>query len=376
MDMDAIVEYTNAGTVYDHQIFEKQTFGGISRYFFELMQYYDKTKTIDFDLSLVYSNNAYLNEASFSRRLPLGDNRLVQRVMSRVGPGINLSRSKSRIEMGDYDLLHPTYYDLYYLNARKNRPYVLTVYDMIHELYPDMFIGDDTAEKKKTAIQNADVIISISESTKKDILNFYDIDPSIIKVIHLASSLDSVDPVKGLALPEKYIVFVGNRSIYKNFNFFIRSVAPLLLKDRGLHVVCAGGTNFDNGELDLLRGLGIIDQVSHFRINDGILHTIYSRAELFVFPSLYEGFGIPMLEAFGAGCPVAASRSSSLPEVGGDAARYFDPTDSLSILTTVEEVISDPSLQRTMREKGWRRFGDFSWEKTAEGTKKVYEQLL
>ena len=362
--------------LYDHQIFEKQTFGGISRYFFEIMRHYDTTNSIDFDLSLVYSNNAYLNEASFFRHLPLDGNRLVQRIMSHIGPSINLSRSRLRIQKGDYDLLHPTYYDLYYLKARTNRPYVLTVYDMIHERYPEMFRGDDTAEKKRLAIQNAAAIISISESTREDILNQYDIDPTTIKVIHLASSLDSVEPEKDLVLPERYIVFVGNRSIYKNFKFFLNSIAPLLLKDRTLHVICAGGADFDKGELDLFGGLGIAGQVLRYRIDDGILHTIYSKAELFVFPSLYEGFGIPMLEAFGAGCPVAASRSSSLPEVGGDAARYFNPIDSSSILTVVEEIISDASLQRTLREKGRKRFRDFSWEKTAEETKKIYENLV
>jgi glycosyltransferase involved in cell wall biosynthesis len=186
-----------------------------------------------------------------------------------------------------------------------------------------MFPGDDTAAKKEIVIQNADAIIAISESTKKDIINIYDVDSSVIDVIHLASSLDSVELSKGLALPARYIVFVGNRSVYKNFNFFIRSVSLLLLNNRDLHIVCAGGTTFDRGELDLLKGLGIFGQVHHYPINDSILRTIYSRAELFVFPSLYEGFGIPMLEAFGVGCPVAASRSSSLPEVGGDAARYF-----------------------------------------------------
>ncbi len=212
--------------------------------------------------------------------------------------------------------------------------------------------------------------------TKKDIIQFYDIDPGAIEVIPLASSLDSVEPVKGLVLPSRYIVFVGNRSVYKNFNFFIRSISPLLLKDRTLHIVCAGGTQFDDEEANLLSGLGISGQVHHYPIDDSILRAIYSGAELFVFPSLYEGFGIPMLEAFGAGCPVAASRSSSLPEVGGDAARYFDPLDPSSLLAAVEEIVTDPSLQRTMRDRGRQRFQDFSWGKTAEETKKVYEKLL
>lgn len=362
--------------LYDHQIFEKQTYGGISRYFFELMNYYYTEKHLDFSLSLVYSNNANIKNASFSRHFSFEGNRFIRYGLNRVSPTINLQWSRSRITKGDYDLFHPTYYDLYYLKIRRSRPYVLTVYDMIHEKYPSMFRGDDTAEKKKIAIQNADAIIAISESTKEDILNLNDVDPSIIKVIHLASSLDSVKPKKDLTLPEKYIAFIGDRSIYKNFKFFIEAVAPLLLKDREQNVVCAGGMKFDSGELDLMRGLGIIEQVHHYQINDEILYTIYSRAEIFVFPSLYEGFGIPMLEAFGVGCPVAASRSSSLPEVGGDAARYFDPLDSSSILTTVEEIIYDRSLQLAMREKGRQRFRDYSWEKTAEETKMVYETLL
>jgi glycosyltransferase involved in cell wall biosynthesis len=362
--------------LYDHQIFEKQKFGGISRYFFELMRYFHTTRMLEFDLSLVRSNNAYIQNAPFYRHFPLENNRLIQYYLNRLNPAINLSRSVSRINRADFDILHPTYYDAYHLHPPKNRPYVLTVYDLIQERYPEMFPGDDTAENKKKVIQNADALIAISESTRKDITEFFDVDSSVINVIHLASSLDSVDPVGRFVLPERYIVFVGNRSIYKNFRFFMRSISPLLTKNRDLHIICAGGTRFDDGELVFLEGLDIIGQVHHYAIDDRILQTIYSRAELFVFPSLYEGFGIPMLEAFGAGCPVAASRSSSLPEVGGDAARYFDPLDASSILTTVEEIISDPSLRQTMREKGLMRFGDFSWAKTAEETKKVYETLL
>ncbi|KAF5052825.1 D-inositol-3-phosphate glycosyltransferase [anaerobic digester metagenome] len=362
--------------LYDHQIFEKQTYGGISRYFFELMNQYHIEKKINFKLSLVSSDNAYLKNASFVRHLPFGSNNLFRDGLSRITPAVNLQWSRLQISRGDFDLLHPTYYDLYHLKTRKHRPYVLTVHDMIQELYPEMFRGDDTAEKKKTAIQNADAIIAISKRTKEDILSQFDIDPHIIEVIYHGSSLDSVEPDTRLTLPERYIVFVGNRSIYKNFKFFIRSITPLILKDRTLYVVCAGGNRFVEEELGLLKGLGIADKVLHYPINDRILFRIYAGAEVFVFPSLYEGFGIPMLEAFGAGCPVAASFSSSLPEVGGNAARYFDPEDPASILTTVEEIISDKALQLALKEKGHQRFRDFSWKKTAEETRKVYEKLL
>jgi glycosyltransferase involved in cell wall biosynthesis len=178
-----------------------------------------------------------------------------------------------------------------------------------------------------------------------------------------------------VTVPERFILFVGNRRIYKNFKFFIQSISPLMYREKSLQVVCAGGGAFAEDEVNLLKQLGVANRVHNFPIDDGKLSTLYSQAELFVFPSLYEGFGIPMLEALGVGCPVAASRSSSLSEVGGGAARYFDPTDSSSILSTVEEVISDPSLKKTMRARGRERFKDFSWEKTAVETKRVYENL-
>jgi len=367
--------------LYDHQIFERQVFGGISRYFFELMNRYYQKQALTVKLSLIYSDNHYLRGAPFSRHL---SSRQIPPLPGERGRDLrrnllinaNFHWSRRQISRGDYDLFHPTYYDPYFLKYLKGRPYVLTVYDMIHELYPDLFGHDCTTAQKRIVAERAEAILAISENTRTDIIRIFDIDPERVKVVHLATSLGDVKPDTALALPQRYILFVGNRTLYKNFNFFITAISPLLKKDRSLQVICAGGGRFSEREESLLKELDIAKQVLYYSFNDQMLAQLYTRAELFIFPSLYEGFGIPMLEAFSCGCPVVASNTSSLPEVGGDAARYFDPTSATSLTDTVEEVVYSNDLQEALRKKGYVRLKNFSWEKTAEETRKIYERIL
>lgn len=367
--------------LYDHQMFERQSFGGITRYFYELMNSYYNNNSLKFKLSLLNSDNHYLKDAPFShhissRRIPSLPGKRAHYYQQTLLSSANLLWSRHLIGKGDYDIFHPTYYDPYFVKYLNKRPYVLTVYDMIHELYPDLYRGDPTSEQKHLVIENATRIIAISESTKADIITFFDTDPGKIEVVHLASSLDAVVPDTGLELPQRYILFVGNRTLYKNFTLFIQSVQSLLKTDRELYVICAGAGSFSEAETEMLKDLGIQKQVLHYPIDDSILARLYARAEVFVFPSLYEGFGIPMLEAFSCGAPVAASRSSSLPEVGGDAAYYFDPKSPPSIADTVAEIVYSKSIQASLREKGYQRLKQFSWDKCAEETKKVYERIV
>jgi glycosyltransferase involved in cell wall biosynthesis len=367
--------------LYDHQIFEGQVFGGISRYFFELMNRYYNNQILNFKLSLIYSDNHYLTGAPFSHHLsshiiPSLPGKRCSNLQREFLHAANIHWSERQISKGNYDLFHPTYYDPYFLKYLKGRPYVLTVYDMIHELYPDMLSGDPTSDQKKIVVNRADIIIAISESTKKDIVKIFDIDPALIKVVYLATSLGNIKPDTTLVLPQRYILFIGNRTIYKNFIFFITSLSSLLKRDRSLHVICAGGGNFSEKEQNLLKKLNINKQVLYYSFNDSMLFQLYAKAQLFVFPSLYEGFGIPMLEAFSCGCPVAASFTSSLPEVGGDAAQYFDPTNATSLLDTVEEILNNQHLQESLKNRGYLRLKDFSWEKTAEDTERVYKMVV
>jgi glycosyltransferase involved in cell wall biosynthesis len=364
---------------YDHQIFS-QKYGGISRYFCELYSHLLTMDTIHPEISLLYSENSYYQEL-FHPKIRLPDQKLLGKYLDLrkniVIYKINEYHCKNQIRRGNFDVFHPTYYNPYFLKILKTRPYVLTVYDLIHELFPEGFKRDNIAEQKKQVIECATKIIAISENTKTDIIKFYDIDPKKIEVISLATSLQMPVSDSPLNLPQKYILFVGNREAYKNFSFFLKSISTLLKDMEDLFLICAGGGVFSDTEMHLMKDIGLSRKVLHHPIaNDSTLSHLYRNAILFVFPSLYEGFGIPVLEAFSCGCPVAASNCSSLPEVGGEAVNYFDPNNPDSIQKVVEDIIQNNSVQESLRTRGYQRLKLFSWEKTTLNTKNVYDNLL
>lgn len=382
--------------LYDHQIFTLQNYGGISRYFCELMDQFSRDPDIEQTLALHYSWNENLcsryslNRHWSSRSKFLCDTQIfpVIRKITHVDVlnclRINQRESMRLLKKQDFDGFHPTYYDPYFLKYLQQKPFILTVYDMIHELYPDHFPPNDPIKtQKKKLIEQAETIIAISENTKSDIIEFTNVEPDRISVVYLGNPFEYMDqshPVKNNfeypILEEPYILFVGNRTGYKNFIFFIKSVAELLKKDENLYVYCAGGGPFTQSELKVLNELNILPKVRFVKTNDLIMKHLYENAQAFVFPSLYEGFGLPILEAFSCGCPALLSNSSSLSEVGGDAACYFDPNDPESLVQGIETVLSDDHYREKLIWKGFERLKLFSWKNTAQGTKRVYDNLL
>jgi glycosyltransferase involved in cell wall biosynthesis len=364
--------------LYDHQILGGQIYGGISRYYFELMDQYYRMQNPQFELSLVYSKTQCLNLAAGKRkdyffkkpgfRFRFTDKSTVNRVTS-----------EKKIAARGFDIFHPTYYDPYFVEYLDGSPFVLTVYDMIHERYAGQYSSrDKTAEHKKYLLPKADRIIAISENTKKDILYYYpEIQESKITMTHLASSIVKEEAQKPrAAVPSRYILFVGGRGRYKNFQILINSARDILAKDKDLHVVCAGSEPFKPSESQMFTGLGIQKQVHHIPVEDSSLIWLYCNALVFVFPSLYEGFGIPVLEAFACGCPVICSNISSLPEVADNAAEYIDPQSESSVRQVLDKVIYNESLRRQMTTLGYERLKCFSWKNTALQTLDIYRSLL
>ena len=384
--------------LYDHQIFSVQKYGGISRYFYELMNQFSKMKDISFDLALKNTRNFYILNNSelfnvekdirtdnFCGGLQFWGKAELQRFLGRMSiidhPEIkNLKTSDELLEKSDYDVFHPTYFDNYFINNLK-KPFVLTVYDMIYEIYSERFFKNTNRfiRKQKELINKATHIIAISENTKKDIIDICNIGEEKISVVYLGNSFNyTKSDIFDLTLPEKYILYVGDRHIYKNYEFFLKSIKPLLIKDKDLFLICAGSVGLSSKEKQFLISNRLADKVIHLPlIDDKVLMNLYSRAFCFVFPTLYEGFGIPILEAFSCGCPAVLSNTSSLPEVGGDdAAVYFDPEDSESILEAVRNVISSSTQRDNLRQKGYEQLKKFSWRKCAVETKKVYESVI
>jgi glycosyltransferase involved in cell wall biosynthesis len=363
--------------LFDHQIFIAQKYGGISRYFFELIKEFKLNKNIDSDASLLISNNQYLSKkhSFIVKKFFIDiDFKGKQGIMSLINKVNTIRYLKNK----QIDIFHPTYYDPYFLKYIKNVPYVLTVYDMIHEKFDHMFDSkDSTANNKRLLVEKASKIIAISESTKRDIMEVYGINESKIEVVYLGNSLVyNHESAINIDIPKKYILFVGSRRSYKNFDKFVSSISEILINDKGLSLLCAGGGKFSSDEINSFTNLNISGQVFQYDLNDFNLAYFYKHAKLFVFPSLYEGFGIPVLEAFACGCPLVCSNTSSLPEVAGNAAQYFDPNDEKSIKDAVVAVLNDEKLSNKLIQDGNERLNFFSWEKTAFQTGEIYRSIL
>src|ERR1035437_5733117 len=221
--------------LFDSQIFKVQKYGGISRYFTELFKYFNHIDGINYELPIRYTENEYLKKIVPFSEMNLSRNnlfknfnfklsRLLNKIIDRFDKDSNINRVKKVLKEQNFDIFHPTYYSTYFLKYLKNKLLVLTVYDMIHEIYPQYFIFDRgrTIRNKKKLILRADKIIAISENTKKDIIRFYGIPEDKIKVIYHGNSLLFTKniPKNIPQIPSKYILFVGARGFYKNFKFF------------------------------------------------------------------------------------------------------------------------------------------------------------
>jgi glycosyltransferase involved in cell wall biosynthesis len=386
---------------YDHQIFTEQKYGGISRYFVDLIKEFENDKELNLIFPEYLSNNenlkeiqnipttSYIEYKDFINFLEFkGKNKIFQ-LLKKIGilkdaHKLNISKSLKTIQNENIDLIHPTYYSNYLLNLKfkKNIPMVLTVYDMIHEKYPEYFHDSKyIIELKKDCIYSADKIISISENTKKDLKSFYNIPDNKIEVVYLHNSLNenfisNTNLQKKLAI-EEFLLFVGNRSIYKNFNFMLISIESILKDNKNLYLYCVGGGEFNSEEKNLISKLKLSDKVKYYPINLNYnLGNFYSNAKVFIFPSLYEGFGIPLLEAMNFKCSIACSNTSSFKEVAGDCAFYFDPTDQESIFKAIQDALSNQKLISSFKNNMITHINKFSRSKTFNKTKKIYIDLI
>lgn len=364
--------------LYDHQIFCRQNYGGISRYFSELIHYYAIDNDIEVTLSLKYSNNLYLDKIGFDHNKLL--NGLNFKGKHIILDSLNKRCSIKKLLKSEYDIFHPTYYNPYFLDYIGNTPYVLTIHDMIHEIYPDFFPAyNQISKNKKILAENATKIIAVSENTKKDIMKYLNVGEDKIEVVYHGNPFSSINFENKFKLyvGYQYILYVGDRQTpYKNFKFFVKSISSILENDSSLCLLCIGGGKFTKNELNLFDELQIIPQVMQANASEIELPHYYKNALAFVYPSLYEGFGLPILEAFSCGAPVALSNSSCFPEVAEDAGIYFDPKSMTSIRDSVYNLIYDEDLRKILKLKGHEQLNKFSWKLTARKTREVYEDAI
>ena len=277
---------------------------------------------------------------------------------------------KHVLNESEYDLYLPTYYEA--AVYPKDKLVIITAHDFISELFPAGNGPAAITEQKRRSFQNADKIICISENTRRDLLRLFpEVEESKTELVYHALTWEKKDP---LPAEKPYILFTGVRTGYKSFTRFVCAVSPLL-KKYGLDLVCSGH-KFNETELQLFEELGIRGHVHQkFAKDKEELQEMYRRALLFVFPSRYEGFGFPILEAFASGCPIALSNASCFPEIAKDAGVYFDPESEESIRSAVTSLIESEQLRNEIRTKGYNRLSHFTIEKLICNTAAVYRSL-
>jgi len=357
----------------DHQAFSLQKYGGISRYFANLHSGLNDSGHQS-TITALYSENEYVKLEPFLFNNSIG-RKLFQGNQKKIYAW-NRRYSRWNVKRGNFDVFHPTFDDPYFIKYIK-KPCVVTIHDMVHELYPQ-YIGNaaQVIPRKKAVMEKADAIIAISDFTRQDIIKVYPHMAGKIHVVHHGYWGLSNKAEHNPTLPAKYILYVGERWHYKNFNTFIDGIAPLLQQDKALNIICAGGRAFTYDELQHFDKLKITGQCRQMDVTDGVLQQLYAQAILFAFPSLHEGFGLPLLEAFANQCPVICSNSSCLPEVGADAALYFDPYSAEDIRKAAEAVLNTPSLQQELKEKGTERLTHFTMEACVQNTVRAYQSVI
>lgn len=367
------------------QTFNSQRYGGISRYYTEVLSRIVKTNTVQ--IPLYGTSNVYYNESSlvtfkqriyfiYIRLLILFGIRKLEKTKKRNDNFLN-----KMIENQNFDIFIPTYYDISFLNLIGPKPFVLTIYDMIYELFPHYFINEQKAveaivSNKLVLMQKATRIIAVSENTKKDILKIYPhIDQSKIDVVYHGCSI--AIPNKELnSLPQNYILFIGTRANYKNFIFLINSIQELLKGNSDLFLLCAGGGDFDPDEKNIITQLNLESKIIYREYKEDELGLYYKNAICFVFPSLYEGFGIPVLEAMTCGCPVVLGHHSSFPEIAGDAGVYYKTENATDLKNKIQVLIENPVIRNEFSNKGLDQAKKFSWEKASRECLNVYKMSI
>lgn len=365
---------------YDHQVFLLQRHGGISRYLCEVIPRVAAEPHVEARVFAVAHMNGHLAEmagAPGGRRLVTGFARPDLPRVGALAGRLNAALSPRWLAGFRPDIVHETYYSERTLAPRGAR-LALTVYDFVHERYPAMFPGrENIAPLKAAAIARADHVFCISEATRRDLLERFPGMEERSSVSPLATSLcptPGAAPVDSSGKP--YVLFVGERGRYKNFEGLARAFAASEALRREFRLLCFGGRPFTDEERRLLAELKLSEaEVEQRGGDDAALVAAYRGAACLVYPSFWEGFGIPLVEAMSLGCPVVSSCLGSLPEAGGNAAEYFDPHEPEAVADALGRVLFDGERAAELRRRGFEQARKFSWDRCAREHLAVYRTL-
>ncbi len=296
---------------------------------------------------------------------------VMQHPWPRLAGAVSLERA-----LGNVDVFHAT---AYALPARSKCALVCTIHDLTLLRYPEFGTPGllDTVHSAVDSLPRVDRIIAVSAATKNDLIELCQIEENRIRVVHNGVGTafsPSAQPPPAVLEGTEYLLHVGTHEPRKNLPTLLRAFAGV--DRRNLHLVLAGGHGWERTDLRALAAeLDIADRVRFLgNLEPSALPALYTHARLFVYPSLYEGFGLPIIEAMACGTPVICSNRAALPEVACDAAVTVEPTSVDSITAALQQVLDDADLRSDLSARGLRRARDFSWQRCARETADVYAE--
>jgi glycosyltransferase involved in cell wall biosynthesis len=360
----------NSHIFYGPELWSLQNQGGISRYYSELIK----------RISHVNKNTkAFIpkNRNFYVSNIP--DNSKIFCDKTRTSSLIKLAQNNISNKPEDL-IYHTTYYGntkfkLWNDAGFKN---VVTVFDLISEKFSKKKSRLNLkSDLKKKAILSADHIICISNTTKLDLMDIYNISEEKISVTYLGCELGNVEREK-VEVGEKssFLLYVGKRPGYKNFNNLLFAFAESKKLKDNFQIVAFGGGSFTKIENELITSLGLNETVIQVSGSDENLAQAYKKAAALIYPSFYEGFGLPPIEAMNYGCPVIASDKGSIPEICKDAAIYFDPNNIEQISITIENTLNNGALLQEKISKGVITSKQYNWQNTTSETLQVYQNMI
>lgn len=348
--------------------------GGMEQYFRNIFAYFLEQDRHEYYLFVSYHNEASLQFAD----------RKVKRVFIREYPG--LTEITQKVYALHLDLWFCPFLVLEPCFLRI--PSVVTIPDIQHEYFPEYFPKQVLDWRRKAfgfSAQKADAVLTLSEYSKSTIVERYGINPEKVFPIHLDAGLEfssNQEPQRQYlvktkrSLPERYAFYPANTWPHKNHLTLFKALQRLKKKGMTLPLVMTGSVSDGSDPvIREIKKLGLAEQVQYLGyVDNSEMPCIFQNAAFLVFPSKFEGFGIPLVEAMKTGCPIICANSASIPEVAGEAALFFDPDDDQKLAALMEELLHDDDLKKQLIAKGLARAQLFSWERTAKDTLAVLEK--
>jgi len=350
--------------VLDNIIFELQKAGGVSAVWRAVID----AVLSDGALNVQFIDNGLSADNLFYPKTLLKNNAHI------VEKGSLLRRRyKSAKVPSECKVFHSSYFRT---SQQKHVKNIVTVHDFVYEKYDQGLRKQIHLWQKRKALKEAEVIICVSENTRQDLLTFHpEIARESVKVVHNGVGKEFY-PLNVSNPDAPYLIYVGGRNPYKNFPLALNILRFPVAEKIGLRLKCIGGGGFSDQEKDIISDLGLIDRVEQYSgLSVERLNELYNKAFALIYPSYYEGFGIPPLEAMAAGCPVMASNAASIPEVVGDAALLFSPDDVDICESHITHLMNQSNYEK-LRLQGFERAQKFTWQHTGEKTVQIYKGLM